>query len=62
MMKYLNLEYSVQDVSSSAYIEKWFVSDKISSQVSFFSRGPEWNIAKLNFSQVPDIPSVAPQI
>jgi hypothetical protein len=40
-MKYLNLEDSVQDVSSSTYVEKWFVSDEILSQVSFFSQGPE---------------------
>ncbi len=59
MMKSFNLEHSVQKRFFSN-IDENILRDKISAQVSHFSRGQRWNIAELAFTQLADILSVVP--
>jgi hypothetical protein len=61
MVKYLNLEHSIQNISFLKYRIKHFSSEKMSAQVSFFSRGLDWNITELALFQLADILSVTLQ-
>jgi hypothetical protein len=60
MMKYHNIEHSIQKVFFLKYGIKGFASDEISMQVSSSLQGQGWNFAVLALSKLTDIPSVIP--